>query len=301
MFGSLYEALTSGIFLIKERMKQNNKEQSQSAYSSFGQSDILFHKNQLQKRRVPLRVVVSLVLGVGLLIQAIIFMTQGFVSHRKHVEKVLAMQKFFDEELKNKDDKLNDEEGLLDDVSGKQVAVAEVKGGQGREVANSLHLKPIDNKLVVKFESKGNVPSVKTDNVNPQTDKDLNPKAEENVKLLSVAQPVVAQKASFSEQIKEKIQQGNVKTIPPPVVIVEMTREEKIMDFLKKAKVSSVKVDGERSKVIMNQHFFKINSHVYDECDLSLIEVTENELIFTDETGNHYKKSLKEDETLDAV
>lgn len=79
-----------------------------------------------------------------------------------------------------------------------------------------------------------------------------------------------------------------------PVVLVGSSSEPNpaIIRFLEEAKVTGIKVAGVHSRVLMNNQVFRIGSIVEPTTRLTITDILENEIHFTDESGLQYRKQF---------
>ncbi len=65
-----------------------------------------------------------------------------------------------------------------------------------------------------------------------------------------------------------------------------------IIRFLEDAKVTGIKVAGVHSRVLMNNQVFRVGSVVEPTTQLTITDILENEIHFTDESGLQYRKQF---------
>jgi hypothetical protein len=70
------------------------------------------------------------------------------------------------------------------------------------------------------------------------------------------------------------------------------THDQELSHFVNQSSISSVYVDGDTSKIRMNQEVFSLNSIVHSKNKLRLTEIAQDSIVFTDENGLIYEKSL---------
>ncbi len=70
------------------------------------------------------------------------------------------------------------------------------------------------------------------------------------------------------------------------------THDQELSHFVNQSNVSSVYVNGDTSKIRMNQDMFSLNAIVHSKNKLRLTEIAQDSIVFTDENGLIYEKSL---------
>jgi len=75
---------------------------------------------------------------------------------------------------------------------------------------------------------------------------------------------------------------------PPPA---GPTKHERILSFIENARVAGVRVAGDDSKVLLNDHVYRLNNMVSLELGLRLTAVATGTLTFVDEDGAVYSKA----------
>jgi hypothetical protein len=84
--------------------------------------------------------------------------------------------------------------------------------------------------------------------------------------------------------------------VPPSVAVVAPTGESKpdlrIQAFVDAIKVTGIRSSGTESKVMMNDHIFRVNDIVDRSLNLRLIEVQSDRLTFVDENRMVYTKNF---------
>jgi hypothetical protein len=77
---------------------------------------------------------------------------------------------------------------------------------------------------------------------------------------------------------------------PPPDPVAE--KRSRILAFIDNAHIAGVRMAGGDSKVLMNEHVYRVNSVVSAELGLRLASVGADTLTFVDENGAVYTKTF---------
>jgi hypothetical protein len=77
---------------------------------------------------------------------------------------------------------------------------------------------------------------------------------------------------------------------PPPDPVAE--KRSRVLAFIDNAHITGVRMAGGDSKVLMNEHVYRVNSVVSAELGLRLASVTADTLTFVDENGAVYTKTF---------
>ena len=70
------------------------------------------------------------------------------------------------------------------------------------------------------------------------------------------------------------------------------TRNIEILSFLENTRIAGVRIAGNDSKVLMNDHVYRVNSLVNIELGLRLTGIDATALTFVDENGIVYTKTF---------
>ena len=65
-----------------------------------------------------------------------------------------------------------------------------------------------------------------------------------------------------------------------------------IIDFLEASRVTGVRVSGDRSKVVMNNRVYRLNSIVDMRTNLKIVKILNDEIVLVDESGIQYRKQF---------
>lgn len=80
--------------------------------------------------------------------------------------------------------------------------------------------------------------------------------------------------------------------VPAPEPAVEGSLADRINTFVDKVRVTGIRTSDSGSKVLMNDHVYRVNDVVDRKLGLRLVKIAPDSLIFADATGATYVKSF---------
>ena len=84
---------------------------------------------------------------------------------------------------------------------------------------------------------------------------------------------------------------------PMPIEAVQVNTpkpepDATIIDFLEASRVTGVRVSGDRSKVVLNNRVYRLNSIVDMRTNLKIVNILNDEIVLVDESGIQYRKQF---------